>query len=110
MIEADIIPLLKSVLPDKVFSYVVPQTKKVAAPWCILSLYDVHSDVVSGQAETMTNIHISVFSNTMEGARAIRQNMRQAISVLGISSITERQSYETDTKLFHAILECQVWQ
>nr|ELR5041779.1 hypothetical protein [Providencia stuartii]ELR5083270.1 hypothetical protein [Providencia stuartii] len=110
MTEDDIVPLLKSVLPDKVFSYVVPATVKVLAPWCVLSTYDIPNDVLSGQAETMTNIQIDIYANVLNEARIIRDGMRQAIKVLGPTSITERQSYESDTKLFRATLECQVWQ
>ncbi|EMH4044141.1 hypothetical protein V6N22_004129 [Providencia stuartii] len=110
MTEGDIIPLLKPVLPNKVFSYVVPQNKPVTPPWSILSIYDIPNDVFSGQAETMTNIQIDVYANTVDEARIIRDGMRQAIKILGPTSITERQSYESDTKLFRATLECQVWQ
>ncbi len=110
MTEGDIVPLLKPVLPNKVFSYVAPQSKPVAAPWCILSIYDIPSDVLSGQAETMTNVQIDIYAGTVDEARIIRDGMRQAIGVLAPASITERQSYESDTKLFRATLECQVWQ
>ncbi|HFT1686714.1 TPA: hypothetical protein ACHWHD_001116 [Providencia stuartii] len=110
MTEGDIVPLLKPVLPNKIFFYVVPATVKVSAPWCVLSIYDIPSDVLSGQAETMTNIQIDIYANALDEARIIRDGMRQAIGVLAPASITERQSYESDTKLFRATLECQVWQ
>nr|WP_309148486.1 hypothetical protein [Providencia stuartii] len=75
-----------------------------------MSIYDIPSDVFSGQAETMTNIQIDIYANALDEARIIRDGMRQAIGVLAPASITERQSYESDTKLFRATLECQVWQ
>lgn len=109
MTEADVLPFLKPVLPNKVFSYVVPQNKPVPAPWGILSMYDIPQDVVSGQAETLTNVQIDIYANTIDEARIIRDGMRQSIADLGPSSITEKQSYEEDTKLFRATLEFQVW-
>lgn len=109
MTEGDIVPLLKPVLPGKVFFYVVPKTVEVTAPWSILSMYDIPQDVVSGQAETLTNVQIDIYANTLDEARIIRDGMRQAITDLGPSSMTEKQSYEGDTKLFRATLEFQVW-
>ncbi len=111
MTEADLYPLLAPILPDKVFPYVAPQEEiPTEPPWCVFSLYDVRGDVLCGQSETMTNIQIDVYAKTIDKARAIREKAVMAIKPLHPSSITETNGYESDTALFRATFECQVWQ
>lgn len=111
MIEADILPYLDSVLPDKVFSSIVPlESPPIKPPWCILSIYRIDSDVLSGQAEQMINIQIDVYCDTLRAARELMVKIRSAIKPLYPTNITERPTYEPDEKLRRITLECQVWQ
>ncbi|QXO42229.1 DUF3168 domain-containing protein [Morganella morganii] len=111
MKESDLFSLLEPVLPDKVFPYVAPQDEpNIQPPWCIFSHYDVTGDVLCGRAETMTNIQIDVYAKTIDEARQIRDQAIAALIPLSPESFTEKQGYETDTALFRATLECQVWQ
>ncbi|MDI9093605.1 tail completion protein gp17 [Providencia rettgeri] len=111
MTEADIIPLLESVLPDRVFPEIVPlELQPFEPPWCILSLYRVDEDVLSGQAEQMFNIQIDIYSDTLKQARELMSAVREAIKPLYPGNMTERPGYEPDPKLRRIILECQVWQ
>lgn len=111
MTENNLFSLLAPILPDNVFPYVAQQdTPSISAPWCVFSFYDVKSDVIDGQSETLTNIQIDVYAKTPDEARAIRERAFRAIAVLGLTEIVERQTYEPDTTLFRATFECQVWQ
>ncbi|EST59165.1 hypothetical protein K151_1993 [Proteus hauseri ZMd44] len=111
MTEADIYSILSPVLPDKVFPYVAPQSNPaITAPWCVFSLYDVKGDVLKGQAETMTNIQVDVYADTIDEARTLRLLFANALTKLSPVEISEKQDYEPDTGLFRATFECQVWQ
>ncbi|MDX7992962.1 tail completion protein gp17 [Xenorhabdus littoralis] len=111
MKEADLFPLLAPVLPDQVFPYVAPQSAPpVAPPWLVFSLYSIDQDVLNGQAGTLTNLQIDVYGRTIDDARAIRDRARSAITGLSPTGLSETQSYESDTALYRATLECQIWQ
>lgn len=111
MTEADIYAILSPVLPDKVFPYVAPQSNPaITAPWCVFSLYDVKGDVLKGQAETITNIQVDVYADTIDEARTLRLLLANALTKLSPVEISEKQGYEPDTGLFRATFECQVWQ
>ncbi|MDE9428389.1 tail completion protein gp17 [Xenorhabdus bovienii] len=111
MTEADIFPLLAPVLPDQVFPYVAPQSAPpISPPWCVFSLYSINQDVLSGQAGQLNNLQIDVYALTIDAARVIRDKARSAISVLRPTQLSENHSYESDTGLYRATLECQIWQ
>ncbi|MDE9442682.1 hypothetical protein KKJ13_13970 [Xenorhabdus bovienii] len=111
MTEADIFPLLAPVLPDQVFPYVAPQSAPpISPPWCVFSLYSINQDVLSGQAGQLNNLQIDVYALTIDAARVIRDKARSAISVLRPTQLSETNSYESDTGLYRATLECQIWQ
>lgn len=110
MKEADLFILLDPVLPEKTYPYVVPQDNpSITAPWMIFSFYEVNGDVFSGQAETMTNIQIDVYAKSPDTAGDILSKALTAIHPLSPANITRKPSYEPDTALYRATLECQVW-
>ncbi|OKO99379.1 tail completion protein gp17 [Xenorhabdus eapokensis] len=111
MKEADIFPLLMPILPEKVFPYVAPQSEPpVKPPWCVFSLYSLDQDVLNGQAERLTTLQIDVYANNIDEAREIRSKARSAIAGLYPTQLSETHSYEPDTALYRATLECQLWQ
>ncbi|MDC9591067.1 hypothetical protein PSI23_17685 [Xenorhabdus sp. XENO-10] len=113
MTEADISLLLKPILPGKVFPYVVPQPPKkqsVTAPWCVFSLYSIDQDVLNGQAGQLNTLQIDVYALNIDPAREIRDKARIALMPLKPTQLSETNSYESDTGLYRATLECQVWQ
>ncbi|WP_338114058.1 tail completion protein gp17 [Xenorhabdus bovienii] len=98
-------------LPDQVFPYVAPQSAPpISPPWCVFSLYSINQDVLSGQAGQLNNLQIDVYALTIDAARVIRDKARSAISVLRPTQLSENHSYESDTGLYRATLECQIWQ
>ncbi|CDG89809.1 tail completion protein gp17 [Xenorhabdus bovienii] len=111
MTEADIFPLLAPVLPDQVFPYVAPQSApSVSPPWCVFSLYSIDQDVLNGQAGQLNNLQIDVYALTIDAAREIRDKARIALMPLKPTQLSETNSYESDTGLYRATLECQIWQ
>ncbi|MBD2785518.1 DUF3168 domain-containing protein [Xenorhabdus sp. DI] len=111
MKEADIFPLLNPVLPGKVFPYVAPQsTPPVKPPWLVFSLYDIDQDVLNGQAGTLTNLQVDIYARTIDEARALRDKARSALTGLRPTDLSETNGYESDTGLYRATLECQIWQ
>ncbi|WP_420919558.1 tail completion protein gp17 [Xenorhabdus bovienii] len=98
-------------LPDQVFPYVAPQSAPpISPPWCVFSLYSINQDVLSGQAGQLNTLQIDVYALTIDAARVIRDKARSAISVLRPTQLSENHSYESDTGLYRATLECQIWQ
>ncbi|MDE9553724.1 hypothetical protein KKI94_21720, partial [Xenorhabdus bovienii] len=58
----------------------------------------------------LNNLQIDVYALTIDAARVIRDKARSAISVLRPTQLSETHSYESDTALYRATLECQIWQ
>ncbi|PHM46500.1 tail completion protein gp17 [Xenorhabdus miraniensis] len=111
MTEADIFPLLASILPEQVFPYVAPQLEPpVRPPWCVFSLYGIDQDVLNGQAGQLNTLQIDVYALTIDEARMIRDKARSAIAGLHPTELSETNGYEPDTELYRATLECQIWQ
>ncbi|OAT53984.1 hypothetical protein [Providencia heimbachae] len=110
MTEADLFILLDPVLPDKVFPSVVPQDMPaISPPWIIFSFYEIDEDVLSGQAETMTNIQIDVYAKSPDEATEIRNKAFMAIKILLPTNVSRKPDYEPDTALHRRTLEFQVW-
>ncbi|HHR6334822.1 TPA: hypothetical protein ACS735_002662 [Providencia alcalifaciens] len=110
MIDIDLLKLLDPVLPDKVFSLVVPQVAPaISPPWLIFSFYEVDEDVFAGQAETMTNIQIDVYAKSPYKASEILDKAFMSIKVLAPTNISRKSDYESDTALYRKTLEFQVW-
>ncbi|WP_339325326.1 hypothetical protein [Xenorhabdus bovienii] len=98
-------------LPDQVFPYVAPQSApSVSPPWCVFSLYSIDQDVLNGQAGQLNNLQIDAYALTIDAAREIRDKARIALMPLKPTQLSETNSYESDTGLYRATLECQIWQ
>ncbi|MDE9553612.1 tail completion protein gp17, partial [Xenorhabdus bovienii] len=82
----------------------------ISPPWCVFSLYSIDQDVLNGQAGQLNTLQIDVYALTIDAARVIRNKARSAISVLRPTQLSETHSYESDTGLYRATLECQIWQ
>lgn len=115
MTEADIKPYLKPLAGGQVYPYVVKLNTQgkpaVSPPWIVFSIVDdVYSDVMCGQAESAAALQIDVYSDTIDEARDIRNQAREALAPLTPVALTEANGYETDTALYRATLELQIWQ
>ncbi|WP_315985609.1 hypothetical protein [Xenorhabdus bovienii] len=98
-------------LPDQVFPYVAPQSApSVFPPWCVFSLYSIDQDVLNGQAGQLNTLQMDVYALTIDAAREIRDKARIALMPLKPTQLSETNSYESDTGLYRATLECQIWQ
>lgn len=108
MTEADVYPLIGSVAGGNVFPYVAPSG--TAPPWVIFLLpAAVSGDVLCGQAETASTLQIDAWAQSVDEARAIRNQIREAIAPLSPVSLNELNDYEADTSLYRATLEVQIW-
>lgn len=114
MTEADIAPLLKPLVEGKAYPYIVKQTAAgvpaVSPPWLVFSLSAQSNDVLSGQAETQNSLQIDVYASTIDEARSLREQVKVAITSLSPVSVSELNGYESDTALFRATLEIQIWE
>lgn len=113
MTESDIYPLIAHLASGQVYPYVAPLnatgTPSISPPWVIFSLpTNVSSDVLCGQAESRVSIQIDVYSKTIDEARTIREQALELLLPLGLAEISKLPSYEPDTKLHRATLECSV--
>ncbi|WP_434223359.1 hypothetical protein [Xenorhabdus bakwenae] len=88
-----------------------PQSEPpVAPPWCVFSLYSIDRDVLSGQAESLTTLQVDVYALTIDEARGVRDRARLSLAGLHPTELSETNGYESDTALYRATLECQLWQ
>ncbi|CNE63369.1 Protein of uncharacterised function (DUF3168) [Yersinia rohdei] len=116
MIEADVYPLIKHLAGGQVYPYIAPQKPDgsgpaISPPWVVFSLpSDVTDDVIDGQAATASMLQIDVYAQTIDEARAIRQEVRTLIKPLSPVQMNEITNFESDTSLFRALLEVQVWE
>lgn len=109
MTEADIYPRLSSLAGGNVFPYVAPQG--TSAPWVIYLLpSSVSEDVFSGPAETACTVQIDVWASSIDEARALRDQVKAAIADLHPVGLNEINGFESDTALYRATLEVQIWQ
>lgn len=108
MMEADVYPLIGSLAGGSVFPYVAPSG--TSPPWVIFLLpTSVSGDVLCGQAETANTLQIDAWAQSVDEARAIRNQIREAIAPLKPVSLNESNDYEPDTSLYRATLEVQIW-
>ena len=115
MTEADIKPYLKPLVGGNAYPYVVKLTAQgepaVSPPWIVFSLIsETEGDVLCGQAETATSLQIDVYAKTIDKAREIRARAQEAIKPLNPVSINRTSSYESDTSLYRATIEVQIWE
>ncbi|MCK1969201.1 DUF3168 domain-containing protein [Franconibacter sp. IITDAS19] len=109
MTEADIYLRLIALAGGKVFPYVAPQG--TAAPWVIYLLPSSSSeDVFCGPAETAQTIQIDAWATSIDEARALREQVKEALFDLHPVGLNELNNYESDTALYRATLEVQIWQ
>ena len=108
MTEADIYPLIGTLAGGNVYPYVAPAG--TAPPWIVFLLpSNVSEDVFCGQAETASTLQIDAWAHSIDEARAIRAQIRAAIQPLQAVSLSEMNDYESDTSLYRATLEVQIW-
>ncbi|WP_313363824.1 DUF3168 domain-containing protein [Mixta calida] len=108
MTEADIYPLIGSLADGNVYPYVAPAG--TAPPWVVFLLPSaVAEEVFCGQAETASTLQIDAWASSIDEARALRAQIRDAIQPLQPVSLSELNDYEPDTSLYRATLEVQIW-
>lgn len=108
MTEADIYPLIGELAGGNVFPYVAPSG--TPAPWIVFLLPSaVSEDVFCGQAEKVTTLQVDVWSQSTDEARTIRNQVQAALQPLHPVSLNESNDYESDTSLYRATLEVQLW-
>lgn len=115
MTEADIKPYLKPLAGGQVYPYVVKLNAQgepaVLPPWVVFSLVsEVDSDVLCGQAETAITLQIDAYASTIDDASALRQQAQLALSPLKPVNVNRTSGYESDTSLYRATLEVQIWE
>lgn len=116
MTEADVYPLIKHLAGGQVYPYIAPQKldgsgPAILPPWVVFSLpSDVTDDVIDGQSATASMLQIDVYARTIDEARVIRREVRALIVPLSPVQMNEITSFESDTSLFRALLEVQVWE
>lgn len=110
MTEADIYPLIGGLCTGKVFPYVAPQG--TVAPWLVFSLpSDNEDDVMCGQSGASSNsVQIDVYATTIDEATAIRAQAKDALKPLMPTSLMGTKGYESDTGLYRATIEVQIWE
>ncbi|HDY4928268.1 TPA: DUF3168 domain-containing protein [Yersinia enterocolitica] len=116
MTEADVYPLIKHLAGGRVYPYIAPQKPDgsgpaILPPWVVFSLPSgVTDDVIDGQSATASMLQIDVYARTIDEARAIRHEVRALIRPLSPVQMNEITNFESDTSLFRALLEVQVWE
>lgn len=116
MTEADVYPLIKHLASGQVYPYIAPQKQDgsgpaILPPWVVFSLpSNVTDDVLDGQAATASMLQIDVYARTIDEARAIRREVRALIAPLSPVQMNEITGFESDTSLYRALLEVQVWE
>lgn len=115
MTEADIYPYLRLLAGGQVYPYVVKLTPAgepaVKPPWIVFSLItETDSDVLCGQAETAISLQIDIYSGTIDEASTLRKEALEAIKPLHPVSVNRTSGYETDTGLYRATVEVQIWE
>lgn len=108
MTEADIYPLIGSLADGNVYPYVAPAG--TVPPWVVFLLPSaVAEGVFCGQAETASTLQIDAWASSIDEARTLRAQIRDAIQPLQPVSLSELNDYEPDTSLYRATLEVQIW-
>ncbi len=109
MTEAEAYSLLGPLADGQVFPYIAPQG--TAVPYVIFILPSTTYDqVLCGQGASASSLQIDVYAQSIDEARAIRQQARNRIEPLWPVDLMELQDYEPDTALYRATLEVQIWQ
>ncbi|EIZ2213049.1 tail completion protein gp17 [Cronobacter sakazakii] len=109
MTEADIYPRLSALAGGNVFPYVAPQG--TAAPWVIYLLPSAAGeDAFCGPAETAFTLQVDTWASSIDEARALREQVKTALADLHPVALNELNGYESDTALYRATLEVQIWQ
>ena len=116
MTEADVYPLLAALAGGQVYPYVAPLSAQgepaVSPPWIVFSMPSENDDdVMCGQSGASSNsVQIDVYARTIDEATSLRSQAKVALKPLMPTSVMGTKGYESDTGLYRATIEVQVWE
>lgn len=112
MTEADVYGLIGHLAAGQVYPYVAPLNAAgepdISAPWVVFSIISENfGDTFCGPAEETDSLQVDVYANTIDEARALREQVQIALASLNFTQLNRTNGYEPETGLYRAMLEIQ---
>lgn len=107
MIETKIHNALSSLCNGQVYPLIADE--KAESPYIVYTLVsDVRGDVLCGLAESRYTIQIDVYHHLYDDLIILKDNIISKLEILSIYKTNSITSYESETKLFRAMIEISI--
>lgn len=115
MTEADVYSLIGALADGQVYPDIAPLNESgepaIAPPWITFTLVSqVYGDTFCDVAEETSALQVDVYAQTVDEARALRDEVAAALVPLQFTQMNKTGGYEPETRLRRATLEVSIQQ